>query len=77
MEAIKQAVDNGVIIILALIMLGAIGAIGIIVTVEAFLFAGKNVVTDEAFKVTSDTSRYTCIVSEIDNDLSLNCLKIK
>ena len=38
---------------------------------------GQGIQPDEPFKVTSDTSNYTCIVSEVDNDLSLNCLKIK
>lgn len=32
---------------------------------------------DEPFKVTSDTSRYTCIISEADNDLSLSCLEMR
>ncbi len=74
MEAIKQTIDNGSIVILAIIMLGAIG---IIVMVGGFLFVGESIVTDEAFQVASDTSKYSCVISEVDKDLSLDCLKVK
>ncbi len=72
MEAVKQSLDSLIITTLLVVAIGvaAVGAIG------AF-FIDNSIITDEAFKVTSDTSKYSCIVSEIDNDLSLDCLKIK
>jgi hypothetical protein len=55
----------------------AMVVIGLAITLLLVGSAGQRIVTDEAFKVVSDTSNYSCIVSEIDNDLSLDCLKVK
>lgn len=74
MEAIKQTIDNGTIVFLSMAILGAMG---IITVAGLFLFAGKSIITDEPFKVTSDTSSYSCVISEVDADLSLDCLKVK
>jgi hypothetical protein len=71
MEAIKQSVDSGVIVFLVSSMLG-IALLFLIIAV-----GNKSIATNETFKVRSDTSSYTCVISETDNDLSLNCLKIK
>jgi hypothetical protein len=35
----------------------------------------KNIMTDKPFEATGNTSKYTCIITEIDNDLVLNCLR--
>jgi hypothetical protein len=71
MEAIKQSVDSGVIVFLVPSMLG----IALLVTIIAI--GVKSITTNEAFKVRSDTSSYTCIASEVDDNLLFNCLKIK
>lgn len=50
---------------------------GLSAIILVFAYNGPSIQLDEAFKVTSDTSKYSCIVSEIDNDLLLECLKVK
>jgi hypothetical protein len=59
-----------VVSVLSLMLVGLISILLIFTTDQA-------IVTGEAFKVTSDTSKYSCIITEIDNDLSLNCLRLK
>jgi hypothetical protein len=55
--------------ILGIILLGVLGT--------SAVSSDQSIVTDEPFKVTSDTSRYACVISEADNDLLLNCLEMK
>lgn len=50
--------------------------IGLVSIIMVFT-SDQVIVTDEAFKVASDTSKYSCIVSEVESELSLNCLKVK
>lgn len=72
MEAIKRTLSDG---IAYMEIIGVLGAIIIVILVV--FSADKDIVTGEGFKVHSDTSKYSCIVSEIENDLLFNCLKVK
>lgn len=36
----------------------------------------QKIMIDEAFEV-AGAEKYSCVISEVDADLSLNCLKIK
>jgi hypothetical protein len=74
MEAIRQTLDDGIVTFMIIVILAMItfAIIGILLASSA-----KSVVTDEAFKVTSGTSKYSCVISEIDNELSLDCLATK
>lgn len=63
--------DNFAIPILALLVI-------ILALIHLVFLFDQSIITNEAFKVTtSDTSKYSCIVSEVENELLLNCLKIK
>jgi hypothetical protein len=75
MEAIKQSLDQTIVVIFIFAVMGitGLGVIGV-------LFDNRfdnSIETNEQFKVTSDTSKYTCVISEADNDLQLNCLEMK
>lgn len=73
MEAIKQALDTGIIVLLALAIMGVM-----IFYLLGLAFVGnKHIKVGEVFKVTSDSASYTCFLSESDNELSLSCLKTK
>lgn len=72
MEAVKQTLSDG---IAHMTIIGVIGVTLIIII--GLFFADKSIATDEAFKVTSDTSKYSCVISEVDKDLSLDCLRVK
>lgn len=41
------------------------------------LIADQSIVIDKPFRVTSDTSNYSCVVSEVDENLLLDCLRTK
>lgn len=43
----------------------------------SFSVSDQSIVIDEPFEVTSDTSKYSCVISEVDKDLSLDCLRVK
>lgn len=70
MEVIEQYIDNGVIYVVVF----ALAIIGII---AIFGMSGPDIAMDEPFKVSSDTSNYSCVVSEVESELLLNCLKVK
>lgn len=72
MEAIKQAIDSSIIVFLVVFMLG----MALLLTILAVGFEfSKSITMGETFKVRNDISSYICIVSEVDNKLSLNCLE--
>jgi hypothetical protein len=71
MEAIKQTIDSGVTAFLVFSMVG-IAILFIIIAA-----GNKSITTNKTYEIRSDTSSYTCVISEIDNDLSLNCLETK
>jgi len=72
MEAIKQAIDSSVIVFLAVFMLGLV--LLLIILAAGFEFS-RSITMGETFKVRNDISSYMCIISEVDNELSLNCLE--
>lgn len=73
MEAIEQSMGDTFRAFILIILF--------LFTTIVFVVGGwlspNGITTDEAFEVVSDTSKYTCIISEADNDLSLNCLETK
>jgi hypothetical protein len=74
MEAIKQTVDFSAMVLFAI---AAASILGLTIIGGVFWSNQKSIIIDEPFKIISDTSNYTCIVSEADNDLTLNCLETK
>jgi hypothetical protein len=76
MEAIKQTLNDGIfaVSITAVAVLFLTGA-----TLLLLSFDGKRFVikTEEVFKVVGTSSEYSCVVSEVDSDLLIKCLKIK
>jgi hypothetical protein len=60
---------------IAILGIATIGLLGIIVI--GLVAIDQSIMTDEVFGVTGDTSEYTCVISEADENLSLNCLKVK
>lgn len=73
MEHIKSSFGSAIIVVFALAVIGLslISIIGITLIRSISLEPGKS------FDVISDTSHYSCIITEIDNDLVLNCLKAR
>lgn len=51
--------------------------IGLAAIILVFTFTEPSIQPDEAFKMVTDTSNYSCTVSEVESELLLNCLKVK
>ena len=65
----------GVVIAVCITVIVCLGIIAIALVVTS---TPKDIVIiDDLFEITSGTSSYSCIISEIDNDLLLDCLKAK
>lgn len=62
-----------------LLLFGAVACTGLLIVGLITISAQRAIATDEAFKVTGDAAKYSCVISEVDEDLSLslNCLRIK
>ncbi len=45
--------------------------------IVVFTFDEPSIQPDEVFKIVTDTSNYSCIVSEVESELSLKCLEVK
>jgi len=59
MEAIRQTASSVVVTYLVILIFGAALFVILLAIILGF---NESIVTDEAFKVTSDTSRYSCVV---------------
>jgi hypothetical protein len=62
--------NNTVVPALAALLVIALASILLV------FLSDQAIVTDKAFAVVSDTSEYSCVISEVDKDLSLDCLKV-
>lgn len=62
-----------------LLLFGVVACAGLLIVGLVTISAQRAIATDKVFKVTSDTSKYSCVISEVDEDLSLslNCLQVK
>jgi hypothetical protein len=76
MEAIKQAADSAADLALFTIILLGVAILSLIIGLLLFPPA-KIVTAGEVFEMVGSSSKYSCVISEISNELSLNCLETK